>query len=142
MRRLPVSPVVSYQMDLTTDCPTIRVDPFHLEQVMYNLLLNAFHAITQEDSGLARKDKSPGLVTIKTRKVKKLLEISVADNGIGIPSENIQKIFEPLFTTKIKGMGLGLAISKKLIEANGGTIEVISTIGKGSTFTVHLPTNS
>lgn len=141
LQRLPVSQAVSYQMDLAADCSTVRVDPFHLEQVMQNLLLNAFHAVTQDDSGLARKENKSGLITIKTRKVKKFLEISIADNGIGIPPENIQKIFEPLFTTKVKGMGLGLAISKKLIEANGGTIEVSSAVGKGSTFTVQLPTN-
>ena len=141
LRRLPASQAVSYQLDLATNCSTVRVDPFHLEQVMQNLLLNAFHAITQDDSGLARKENKSGLITIKTRKVKKFLEISVMDNGIGIPPENIQKIFEPLFTTKIKGMGLGLSISKKLIEANGGTIEVSSVLNEGSTFTVRLPTN-
>ena len=65
--------------------------------------------------------------------------ISVRDTGIGIPPENINKLFEPLFTTKTTGIGLGLAVSQKLIEANGGRIEVQSEAGKGSTFTFYLP---
>jgi signal transduction histidine kinase len=59
--------------------------------------------------------------------------------GVGIPPENMKKIFEPLFTTKVKGIGLGLAVSRKLLEANGGRIEVESELGKGSIFTVYLP---
>jgi signal transduction histidine kinase len=58
---------------------------------------------------------------------------------VGIPPENMKKIFEPLFTTKTKGIGLGLAVSRKLTEANGGRIEAGSEAGKGSTFTVYLP---
>jgi PAS domain S-box-containing protein len=67
------------------------------------------------------------------------LLISVKDTGSGITPENMSKLFEPLFTTKPKGIGLGLAVSKKLVEANGGRIEVQSEPGKGSTFTVFLP---
>jgi len=58
---------------------------------------------------------------------------------VGILPENLKKIFEPLFTTKAKGIGLGLAVSQKLAEANGGRIEVESESGKGSTFTIYLP---
>jgi len=58
---------------------------------------------------------------------------------VGIPVDTIQKIFEPLFSTKAKGIGLGLALTKFLIEENGGTIDVESEAGKGSTFTVRLP---
>jgi signal transduction histidine kinase len=61
------------------------------------------------------------------------------DTGCGIPAENLEKIFEPLFTTKPKGIGLGLAISKRLAEQNGGKIEVSSQVGKGTTFTVKIP---
>jgi signal transduction histidine kinase len=63
----------------------------------------------------------------------------VQDVGPGIAPENMKKNFEPLFTTKSKGIGLGLAVSQKLAEANGGRIEVQSEAGKGSTFTVYLP---
>ncbi|MGD0878861.1 MAG: ATP-binding protein, partial [Anaerolineales bacterium] len=59
--------------------------------------------------------------------------------GAGINPENIEKLFEPLFSTKAKGIGLGLAVSKKLAEANGGQIEMETEVGKGSTFTLYLP---
>jgi signal transduction histidine kinase len=66
--------------------------------------------------------------------------VSFADTGMGIPKENLGKLFEPLFTTKAKGIGLGMAVTKTLVEGHGGTIEVKSEVGKGSTFTVKLPT--
>jgi signal transduction histidine kinase len=65
--------------------------------------------------------------------------ISVQDTGVGIPPENMNKLFEPLFTTKAKGIGLGLTVTRKLAEANGGRIEVKSELGKGSNFTLFLP---
>jgi signal transduction histidine kinase len=65
--------------------------------------------------------------------------VTISDTGVGIPPENLKKIFEPLFTTKAKGIGLGLAVSQKLAEANGGRIEVQSKPGTGSVFTLHLP---
>jgi signal transduction histidine kinase len=61
------------------------------------------------------------------------------DTGVGVPQENLIKIFEPLFTTKAKGIGLGLPIVKLLVEGHGGTIEVKSEVGKGTTFIVCLP---
>jgi len=63
----------------------------------------------------------------------------VEDTGTGITPENMQKLFEPLFTTKPRGIGLGLAVSRKLVEANGGRIEAQSEPGQGATFTVYLP---
>ena len=66
--------------------------------------------------------------------------MSIIDTGCGITKENMEKIFEPLFTTKARGIGLGLVVSKGLVESNGGRIEVESEAGKGSTFTVILPT--
>ena len=67
------------------------------------------------------------------------VEISVTDSGEGITPENMKKIFQPLFTTKAKGIGLGLVVCKNLVEANGGRIEVESELGKGTTFKVILP---
>jgi signal transduction histidine kinase len=67
------------------------------------------------------------------------IAIAITDTGIGISPDKIKKIFEPLFTTKKKGVGLGLAISKKLVEANGGRLEVKSKPKKGTTFTLRLP---
>ena len=68
-----------------------------------------------------------------------MIRITVTDTGVGIPPENMKKLFEPLFTTKPKGIGLGLAVSQKLIQANGGRIEVQSEAGKGSSFSIYLP---
>jgi signal transduction histidine kinase len=70
------------------------------------------------------------------------VRIQVIDTGSGITAENLKKLFEPLFTTKARGIGLGLAVSRKLVEANGGRIDVQSEVGKGSTFTVYLPIKS
>ena len=67
------------------------------------------------------------------------MAISFADTGVGIPPEELPRVFEPLFTTKAKGIGLGLAVTKTLVEGHGGTIEVQSEVGKGSIFTVRLP---
>ncbi len=68
------------------------------------------------------------------------MAVSFADTGVGIPKENLEKLFEPLFTTRSRGVGLGLAITKALVEMHGGAIEVQSQVGKGATFTVKLPT--
>ena len=65
--------------------------------------------------------------------------LEIADTGNGIPQESIDKIFEPLFTTKAKGIGLGLAVCRSIIERHGGGIEVRSEVGKGTTFTIELP---
>jgi signal transduction histidine kinase len=67
------------------------------------------------------------------------MEIAFADTGTGIPEETLRKIFSPLFTTKAQGMGFGLAICKRIIEAHGGTITVETAVNKGTTFTITLP---
>lgn len=67
------------------------------------------------------------------------IRASVADNGVGISQETMGRLFEPLFTTKAKGLGLGLALAKMFVEGHGGTISVESVEGEGSTFTVRLP---
>jgi len=69
------------------------------------------------------------------------IAVSFTDTGVGISEENRSKVFEPLFTTKAKGIGLGLALSKLLVERHESTIEVESEVGEGSTFTVKLPIN-
>jgi signal transduction histidine kinase len=95
-----------------------------------NLLVNAAHAITEK-----------GIITLKTQQVDDRVEISVSDTGSGIAPELIEKIFEPFFTTKEagKGTGLGLAISIDIVRKHGGELQVISEVGKGTTFTVRLP---
>ena len=80
-----------------------------------------------------------GRLTIAARKVENSAIISVQDCGVGIPAENLGRIFDPFFTTKAQGQGLGLAVCKRLIEAQGGTIEVLSKLDEGSTFTIKIP---
>ena len=67
------------------------------------------------------------------------VRVSVSDTGGGIPAEQLERVFEPLFSTKVKGVGLGLALVRILVERHGGNIAVTSQVGKGSTFTVYLP---
>jgi len=83
-----------------------------------------------------------GKLTLTTEWKDDYVCVHVEDTGIGIPEENMEKIFEPQFTTKPKGIGLGLAVSKALIEEHGGNIEVESEVGKGTIFTVKLPIKS
>jgi len=80
-----------------------------------------------------------GKLTVSTREEGKFLEVEITDTGGGIPEETLDKIFEPLFTTRAKGIGLGLAVSKSLVDRHGGHIEVKSKVGKGTTFNVKLP---
>jgi signal transduction histidine kinase len=108
-----------------------------VEQVLGNLVVNACQAMVSTSSTKG-VPKGSRLTLTATRK-EKMVAIAVQDTGVGIPPENMAKLFEPLFTTKAKGIGLGLAVSRKLAEANEGRIEVESEPGKGSTFTLYLP---
>jgi len=81
-----------------------------------------------------------GTITIEAYAAgSELVEIQIQDNGSGIPQHHLPKIFDPFFTTKQKGTGLGLAISRQIVEELGGEIDVESTLGSGTTFTVRLP---
>jgi PAS domain S-box-containing protein len=112
--------------------PAIPADPDQLVQVFGNLILNAAQAMPDG-----------GRLTVETRVEPEVewLAVSVADTGMGISPENLGKLFEPLFSTKAQGIGLGLALSKTLVENHGGRIEVRSEVGAGSIFTVKLPIN-
>jgi C4-dicarboxylate-specific signal transduction histidine kinase len=83
--------------------------------------------------------KEGGHLTISAQAEEGQVAISVTDTGSGIPQESMAKLFEPLFTTRAKGLGLGLTVVRILVEANGGSIEMESEEGKGSMFTVGLP---
>jgi two-component system, NtrC family, sensor kinase len=108
--------------------PVIRSDPSQLRQVFQNLILNALAAI--------RKD---GEITLEARPEAQGVSVMVSDTGPGIPKDMEAKIFDPLFTTRPDGTGLGLAVSAGIVEHLGGRISVKSEPGKGATFTVELP---
>lgn len=112
------------------DIPKCTCFPERLISVFVNILMNASQAIENE-----------GQVTIETLKDGENIKIKFTDTGHGIGPENIPRLFEPGFTTKPsgKGTGIGLTISKRIVDEHGGKIEVESELGKGSTFTVILP---
>ena len=131
LERCPAPDNVEVTTEIAPDLPPVLVDPRQIGQVLGNLVTNAYQAMPDG-----------GRLTIETSEVfrkPRSVAISISDNGCGISEENRAKIFEPLFTTKAKGIGLGLAMSKNLLEANGGSIGMESDVGKGSTFTVRLP---
>jgi two-component system, NtrC family, sensor kinase len=123
---------IAVRANLCESLPAAHCDPSQIQQVVLNLVLNAAEA-TQN-----RPDRR---VEVSTATGEGVALIVVSDNGEGIPPENLAKIFDPFFTTKAegKGVGLGLAVSYGIIEAHGGDIEVKSTVGEGTTFTVSLP---
>jgi PAS domain S-box-containing protein len=114
--------------DIPDGLPAIVADPTHLEQVLANLVTNACQAMPEG-----------GTLTISARLENRMVSMGISDTGAGIAPDNMDKLFEPLFTTKPKGIGLGLAVCKNLVEANGGSIDAESETGKGTTFTVMLP---
>jgi signal transduction histidine kinase len=110
------------------DFPKIYVDPALMKRVFTNLVSNAVQAMPEG-----------GELTITARLEGDKVLISVADTGEGISKENLGKLFSPLFTTKARGQGFGLAVCKRLVEAHDGKIKVDSQVGKGSDFTIELP---
>ncbi len=121
----------------------VYADKFALERVVKNIIINALQAISACPE-ISRRDG--GELKISARLIAKQLtaeadyvEISFADNGCGIPSERLKALFDDYTTTKKKGLGLGLAISKTLVEQMGGSIEVESEVGKGTTFYLRFP---
>jgi Signal transduction histidine kinase len=125
---LASKPVVA--LEITDEPSDFLTDPGLLRQILINLLSNAIDAIAHD-----------GHVTVSANAKNGKVDIAISDTGAGISPEDQLSIFEPFYTTKGrgKGTGLGLAICRELSKALGGSIEVQSTPGKGSTFTVHLP---
>jgi len=112
---------------LNTDLPEVKIDTDQVRQVLVNIIINAVQAMPEG-----------GKLTISAKEKDKFLEVEIADTGCGIPQEVISKIFDPLFTTRAKGIGLGLAVCKAIIDRHQGHIEVESQVGKGTTFNIRL----
>jgi two-component system NtrC family sensor kinase len=117
-------------LDKTQKTPRIKCDQEKMKTVFAKLVENAFDAMP-----------NGGTVAVECTEVKEGVAISVSDTGVGISSEIMRKLWSPLFTTKAKGMGLGLPICKRIVEAHGGTISAETSVGKGSKFTVVIPTD-
>jgi signal transduction histidine kinase len=122
-----------FEVNIAEDLPPIFTYPRALEQVLVNLLINAAQAVDGRDSRVVLTAKH-----VNTRQYR--LNIEVSDNGCGMDEKTREKIFEPFFTTRVRenGSGLGLFVSKNLIEEIGGRIKVVSKLGVGSTFRIVL----
>jgi len=118
-------------LDTTQDEPKIKVDVEKMKRVFVNIIKNAIDAMPEG-----------GTLKITSRRKDGKLEISFVDTGIGMSKDVLEKIWTPFFTTKARGIGLGLSICKRIMEAHGGNISVESASEKGTTFTVTLPVES
>jgi len=121
---------ISVEKNLTAGMPNTLLDLNLLQQVFVNLLINAVEAIQEN-----------GVITIKSyvSPDKRSERIEISDTGCGIPPEDIAKVFEPFFSTKNKGTGLGLAVSYGIVQKHQGDIQVSSQPGQGTRFTVEIP---
>jgi signal transduction histidine kinase len=141
-----------FKTELDPSLPKINVIPQDIGRVLLNLINNAFQAVSQHPSHhdvsfdklrmTSNKDNQSPLVVVSTKKLKDAIQISVTDNGSGIPEEIKDKIFQPFFTTKAtgEGTGLGLSMSHEIItKGHNGTIAIASKAGQGAEFTITLP---
>ena len=119
--------------DFSSSLPSVPIDREQIKQVLLNILINAVEA-TEEN----------GKIHVRTRLHRKAngsphVQIEITDTGCGIPSEHLESIFHPFFTTKRKGSGLGLSISNQIVQEHKGSIDVESQVNKGSSFYINLP---
>ena len=124
---------VRIQCDLRCDA-TLAFDTGRLQRALINLLDNAHQAIRDADYAL-----TDGRLSIATRRCGTSVEIAVADNGVGIEQDDIERVFEPLFSTRSFGVGLGLPMVRQVVEAHEGGIGLKSAPGVGTEVTVWLP---
>jgi len=130
VRRQGVLDAVELREEYGTELPPVEVDATRIKQVFLNLINNAVFVM-----------KNGGTLTLRTSQDGDMVHVEVIDTGTGIAPEHVDRIFEPFFTTKpdVSGTGLGLSVSLGIVQSHGGTIEVRSEPGRGSTFTVKLP---
>ena len=119
---------VSLKTKLARNLPPTQIDTTQMQQVLVNLVKNAVQAMT-----------TGGSLTLQTGETSDSVWVSVHDTGGGIPQEQVNRIFEPFYTTKKKGTGLGLMIVQRIIRAHNGRIELESHVGRGTTFRIWLP---
>jgi signal transduction histidine kinase len=148
LRRCAIPENIDLQTAIPLDLPRLMVDPLQIGQVLQNLITNAVQAMPKggtlriaaclAETATLLADPEQGRQSYGVS-LPDFLKISVADTGEGITPENMKRLFQPLFTTKSRGIGLGLSICKSFVEANAGRIAVESKPGQGATFTVTLP---
>ncbi len=128
INEVAASEAVKIELLLDPELKMVEVDPLKVRRVFDNLIRNAVEAMPEG-----------GRLTIETRSGADSFTIRIADTGVGIPEDLVPNLFKPFYTTKSKGLGLGLAYSLKAVEAHGGRIEVESQVGKGTTFKIVMP---
>jgi signal transduction histidine kinase len=126
--RVTMPPTIALRLLLDRPVPEAMIDPLQVGQILINLLTNAVQAMPDG-----------GTLSVETGQRQDGVFIGVRDTGAGIAPEHLARIFQPLFTTRAKGIGLGLALAKDLAELNGGRIVVHSEVGRGSCFEIVLP---
>jgi signal transduction histidine kinase len=125
---IPAPENVVVRTCFTENLPNLFIDPTTIQQAFLNIITNAFQAMV-----------NGGELEITTSLHGNMIDVAFKDLGVGIPKENLPRLFEPLFSTKVNGIGLSLAIVKEIIESINGSIGVDSVVGKGSTFTIRIP---
>ena len=124
---------VAMELDVARDLPPVHGDRVQLQQVLLNLILNAMDALRSEG------DRHRRVAVTARRDGPAILEVSVADTGPGIPAAQIDRVFDPFFTTKTTGIGMGLSISRGIVETHGGRLWVENNADRGATFRFTLP---
>jgi PAS domain S-box-containing protein len=123
---------VSFRVEGSKAPPSVTGDPVQVQQVLVNLMTNAAEAM--------RETEGPRSITITVATAEEQVEVTVADSGPGIPEENLERLFQPFFTTKAEGVGMGLQICRTAIEGMGGQLNVRNLESGGAAFTFTLPT--
>ncbi|HET9061682.1 MAG TPA: ATP-binding protein, partial [Candidatus Binatia bacterium] len=130
-----IAPGIEIVQEHATDLPHVQVDPIQIEQVILNLVRNAIEAV--------RADSDPGKrlqIRVATRlQAPSAVVVSVSDNGPGVDPERVEFLFDEFYTTKDHGLGLGLSISRSIVESHGGSLWLESTSPSGTTFCFSLP---
>jgi len=130
LRKCHVPPSVTVRLGIPETLPAVLVDPVQMRQVFWNLITNGVEAMPNGGELEIRADEDQEAKTVT---------VSIKDSGSGIAPEHLDRLFQPMFTTKVRRIGLGLVVVKNLTQVSGGSVEVESTQGKGSTFSVTLP---
>lgn len=127
---------IDVELVLGSDLPEVAIDATYFHKAVLNLLINAQEAI---HSRKGREEGAAEQIVLGSRRARGAAEILVIDTGPGIESDKLRKVFEPYFSTKGTGSGLGLAMSRRIMEEHGGTLTVESEVGRGTSFRILLP---
>jgi signal transduction histidine kinase len=126
---------VQLELELAESLPVIEADNVQMQQVLGNLVLNAVEAMLEV--GTRRR-----VLSVQSRSTGNGVQVSVRDTGSGLPVLDLEQVFEPFYTTKSDGVGIGLAISRSIVEAHGGAIWASVEAGTGATFSFTLPAHA